>query len=94
MAPLVSILIPCYNAERWPLDYLRSPNLFVTCETEERLLPQVIDLVGEDCLLYTSDMPHSDREQFNAHEFWRRTDLSEQVKTKTLSDNVRRFYGI
>jgi predicted TIM-barrel fold metal-dependent hydrolase len=44
--------------------------------------------------MYTSDMPHSDREQFNAHQFWSRTDLSEQVKTKILSDNVRRFYGI
>jgi predicted TIM-barrel fold metal-dependent hydrolase len=82
-----------YKAERWPQDYLRSGNIFVTCETEEKLLPQVVDLVGEDCLMYTSDMPHSDREQFNAHEFWRRTDLTERQKEKILAGNVRAFYG-
>jgi predicted TIM-barrel fold metal-dependent hydrolase len=75
-------------------EYLRSGNLFFNCETDEQLIPQVVDLVGEDQLLYASDMPHGDRTPHNARLFWERNDLSEQVKRKILCANALRFYGL
>jgi len=83
-----------YRGERPPIEYLRSGNLFFNCETDEQLIPQVIDLIGEDQLLYASDMPHGDRTPHNARLFWERTDLSDGVKTKILSANALRFYSL
>jgi hypothetical protein len=83
-----------YRGERQPIDYLRSGNLFFNCETDEQLIPQAIDLVGEDHLVYASDMPHGDRTPHNARLFWERTDLSEPIKRKILSANGRRFYDL
>lgn len=83
-----------YQGQRPPLEYLRSGNLFFNCEVDEQLVPQVVDMVGEDHLLYASDMPHGDRTPHNARILWERNDLSEQVKRKILSTNTLRFYGI
>jgi len=83
-----------YQGSNRPRDYLRSGNLFFTCETDEKLLPQAIELIGEDYVMFASDMPHGDREPFSAREFRQRTDLSDDVKQKILSDNTLRFYDI
>jgi len=83
-----------YRGERPPIEYLQSGNLFFNCETDEQLVPQVVDLIGEDHLLYASDMPHGDRTPHNAKQFWDRNDLSEAVKAKILSANSLRFYGL
>jgi hypothetical protein len=81
-------------AKRPPEDYLRSGNIYVSCEVEDRLLPFVIDLIGEDHILYASDIPHSDR-MFDSVGYLRgRGDLKEAAKRKILRDNPARLYRL
>lgn len=77
-----------------PREYLRRGNLYISTEVEDTLLPQVIDLVGEDHLIFGSDMPHGDRERFAARTLEARSDLSESAKRKILEDNARRLYRL
>jgi predicted TIM-barrel fold metal-dependent hydrolase len=77
-----------------PREYLRRGNLYVSTEVEDTLLPQVIDLVGEDHIIFGSDMPHGDRERFAAKTLLTRTDLSEAAKRKILEENPRRLYRL
>jgi predicted TIM-barrel fold metal-dependent hydrolase len=49
----------------------------------------VIELVGEDQIIFGSDMPHGDRERFAARTLLARTDLSEAAKRKILEENPR-----
>lgn len=81
-------------AKRKPIEYLRSGQLYVSCEVEDRLLPYVVELMGEDYLFFASDIPHSDRMHDSAAYFLRRSDLGDTVKWKILRDNARRFYGL
>jgi len=80
------------KARREPEDYLRSGNFFVSCEVEDRLLPFVIDLIGEDQILYASDVPHSDRMIDSVTYLRKRSDISESAKRKILSENPSKFY--
>ena len=80
--------------KRKPVDYLRSGQIYVTCETDEALLPQVLELVGEDHLLYASDIPHSDRDLFNVRTLRERGDIPASAKRKILEENPRRFYAL
>ena len=77
-----------------PREYLSRGNLYVSTEVEDALLPQVIDLVGEDNIIFGSDMPHGDRERFAAKTLLTRTDLGETAKRKILEANPRRLYRL
>jgi predicted TIM-barrel fold metal-dependent hydrolase len=77
-----------------PREYLSRGNLYVSTEVEDTLLPQVIDLIGEDHLIFGSDMPHGDRERFAAKTLLARPDLGDTVKRKILADNPRRLYRL
>ena len=61
---------------------------------EDRLLPEVVELVGEGQVVYGSDMPHGDREALSSDYLKQREDLSEDVKTKILQDNGARLYNL
>lgn len=82
-----------YRAKDLPSSYLRRGNVFVSCEVDDRLLPQVIGQFGEDLLVFASDIPHGDREYDAVKELRGRRDVSESAKEKILDDNGRRFYG-
>ncbi|MBI3076669.1 MAG: amidohydrolase [Deltaproteobacteria bacterium] len=77
-----------------PQEYLRRGHLYVSTEVEDALLPQVIELVGEDQIIFGSDMPHGDRERFAARTLQARADLSESAKRKILEENPRRLYRL
>jgi predicted TIM-barrel fold metal-dependent hydrolase len=76
------------------MDYVRKGNLFFSTEADDVLLPNVIDLVGEDNMVFGSDMPHGDREPFVLRKVQGRNDISETAKQKILESNPARFYGI
>ena len=76
-----------------PMDYVRKGNLFFSTEADDVLLPQVIELVGEDNMVFGSDMPHGDREPFVVRKVKGRTDISESAKSKILETNPARLYG-
>src|ERR1044071_9439859 len=77
-----------------PSDYLKSGRIFFGCEGNERFLPRVIEDVGEDLFLYSSDYPHADRTEGTAKTLRDRTDIPLAVRSKLLEQNARQFYGI
>ncbi|MEE9248196.1 MAG: amidohydrolase family protein [Dehalococcoidia bacterium] len=78
-----------------PSEYLKSERVFFHAEPSESLVPQVIEVLGEDTLFYASDWPHWDNEYpQNIQQFWDRDDISESAKKKILSDNCKAMYGV
>jgi len=75
------------------IEYVRSGNFFVTCEGDDEVLPAEIELMGEDNLLFASDMPHPEMRDNAAEEILENTELSDTQKRKILYDNVVRYYG-
>ena len=82
------------EAPRPPGEYLRSGRVYISGEVEDALLPQALELLGEDQFLFASDMPHADREPFATRELEARADVPASAKRKILDDNPRRFYRI
>jgi predicted TIM-barrel fold metal-dependent hydrolase len=83
-----------YLAKEAPWTYLKRGNLFVSCEVGEPVLPQVLAQLGDDCVIYASDIPHADREPFSVRALRTRADIAEASKNKILWDNPRRLYGL
>jgi len=83
-----------YRAGKRPLDYIAGGNVYFGFEVEDRLLPHVISMIGDDKLIYASDIPHGDREWDSVVELAERSDVPESAKPKLLVENGRRYYGI
>ncbi|MBI2985621.1 MAG: amidohydrolase [Deltaproteobacteria bacterium] len=86
----------CKNLTKRPSEYVRGKNIFFSCEVEERTLPYVLDMVGEDAILFASDFPHERRrEEFSGDidVLLGRNDITEIQKEKILYHNAKRFYG-
>ncbi|MBZ4420622.1 amidohydrolase family protein [Myxococcus sp. RHSTA-1-4] len=82
------------HVRRKPSEYF-ARQCFITCEPSEPGIEQVIDMVGEDCVLYASDFPHLDHPphvQEDASLLAER--LGSRVAGKILWDNGCRFYGV
>jgi predicted TIM-barrel fold metal-dependent hydrolase len=78
---------------RPPLEYFRR-NCFITCEADEALLYQVVEVVGDDNLLFATDYPHPDAKYPGAVDtFLTLARVSDESKRKILWDNPLRFYG-
>jgi predicted TIM-barrel fold metal-dependent hydrolase len=75
-------------------DYVRNCEVYFTCEAEEKLVPQVIDFIGEDRIMISADMPHGEAREGSVQEIQERADLSEAVKQRLLGDNAAKFYDI
>ncbi|MCZ6873756.1 MAG: amidohydrolase family protein [bacterium] len=78
-----------------PSTYIKSDRVFFHAESGEDLIPQVLDILGDNSLVYASDWPHWDHEypQSVGH-LWERQDLSESQKRAMLADNARAMYGL
>lgn len=74
-------------------DYVKSGKLYVAPEADDSLLPQEIDLIGEDHILFASDVPHNEGRENAAKEILDRGDLSPGQKRKFLYDNTVGFFG-
>lgn len=74
-------------------DYLKSGRIFIAGEADDKLLPQEIALLGEDQILYSSDLPHGEGRHNAAKDIIGRADLSERQKQKILYDNAVKFFG-
>ncbi len=73
--------------------YVKSGKIFVAAEAEDPLLIHEIALIGEDQVLCSSDIPHSERRENSGNYTIERTDLSDQQKRKILYDNSVRLFG-
>jgi hypothetical protein len=80
-----------------PSAYIKSGNLFFSCEGGEESMRHAIDRLGSsECLLFASDFPHETnvpRAKHEIAELRERADLSDQDKANILGGvGVRRFY--
>ena len=82
------------RSARPPSEYLPTGRVYITCEGEERLLPQVLEFVGEDHVMISGDMPHLEARENVVEEIRERSDLSDRVKTKLLGTNAETFFRI
>jgi predicted TIM-barrel fold metal-dependent hydrolase len=74
-------------------EYIEEGRVFFSCELDERRIPEVIRDIGEDCILYASDLPHAHR-VFSAVKLFRdRSDIPESTKEKILGKNGERLFG-
>jgi predicted TIM-barrel fold metal-dependent hydrolase len=74
-------------------EYAKSGRIFIAGEADDKLLPQEIELLGEDQILYSSDLPHGEGRHNAAKEILARADISNAQKRKILYDNAARFFG-
>jgi uncharacterized protein len=78
-----------------PSDYVRSGKIYFSCEADECLLPQALQLIGDEQVVYASDYPHWDGSYpHSLGELRGREDLTDAQKRKLLADNARRLYKI
>jgi len=80
-----------------PSEYIRSGQIWTTCEVEEQALPQVLRQFNPRCVMWPSDYPHERLPEMfkrDVPEFLGRRDLSEEQKRLILYENPQRFYNL
>ena len=77
-----------------PSDYLKTGRIFFGCEGNEPVLGRVVEEVGEDLFMFSSDYPHADRTEGTARMLRDRDDLPAPVRKKLLEGNSRNFYDL
>lgn len=87
-----------YNWRPVPLrharEYLGTGNIYLSVEGDERLLPTVMEMVGEDYILASADIPHPEARENCMAEIRERLDISEKAKEKILTHNPARLFRI
>ena len=86
-----------FPLSKLPSEYFKAGNIYVTCETDEKILDAVVREMGEDFIMYPTDFPHEREASEFAKDipaFFERPDLSESAKKKILCENAKRFYGM
>jgi predicted TIM-barrel fold metal-dependent hydrolase len=77
-----------------PSTYFRR-QCYVSAESSEYMLSQVIDLIGDDHIVFTTDYPHPDSPWPHAvEEFLSLPGVSSESKRRILWDNALDLYGV
>lgn len=71
----------------------KSGRIFIAGEADDRLLLEEIDLLGEEQILYSSDLPHGEGRHDAAKEILARQDITDSQKRKILHSNAVKFFG-
>jgi len=75
-------------------DYVRHGRLFFSCEPDEQNLAQVVEAVGDQCIMYASDYPHGDSKWPETVSSFRSIPgLSHESQERILGTNAMRYYG-
>jgi len=77
---------------RNPREYVQAGRVYFSCELDEARIAMVSEAIGDDCIVYSSDLPHAHR-VFDAIQLFRdRKDIAEPTKAKILANGAR-FFG-
>ena len=83
------------QCKRAPREYLQRGQIYVSCEPEESTVAFAASALGPDFILYASDYPHWDSDfPASTKPLRERTDLSDDVRRRIMSDNGARLYGL
>jgi uncharacterized protein len=76
-----------------PSEYFKR-QCFVSVECDEEPVKYVIDAIGDDRLVFSTDFPHGDSKFPRAVESFLELPISEESKRKILWDNCAAYYGL
>ncbi|MGH7845985.1 MAG: amidohydrolase family protein [Candidatus Binatia bacterium] len=76
-----------------PSEYFRR-QCFVSVEPDEVPARYLIDYLGSDQIVFSTDYPHGDAKYPDAVESFLKLALSDEDKRKILWDNCARFYSV
>ena len=80
---------------RDPQEYLQAGNIWTTCEPEEPILPGVIDVLGDDFIMFASDYPHWDGEWPESTKHLRtRPTSARRPARRSPERNAQSFYAL
>ena len=74
-------------------EYVQSGRIFLGVESNDAMLPQELELLGDSQILYSSDFPHGEGRDEAAIEIIGRNDITTAQKQKILYENAARFFG-
>ena len=77
-----------------PSAYLKTGHIYVSVEGDEPMVPKTLELVGEDYVMASADIPHAEARDNHLAEITERQDIAPHVKEKILTHNPARFYGM
>jgi predicted TIM-barrel fold metal-dependent hydrolase len=89
------VFVPCKSSEiaQPPADIVRE-HIRVSVQpfddVPDRQLPQIIEWIGEDVLMYASDYPHGYDDEFPSH----LSILPPPMQRKIMSENARKHYRL
>lgn len=90
---VLGVQLPALKTE--PSKLLERGQLYFSCESDEKELAHVVDVIGADWIVFASDYSHFDsRFPGAAAPIVNHPGLSEGVKRKILNDNARRLYRL
>jgi hypothetical protein len=80
------------NIKKKPSEYLQNGNCFITCDPDEDEVAHVVEVLGDDKIMFASDYPHWDA-MFpgSVAAISERDTLSEQAKRRILGENAQRY---
>src|SRR5262249_45563132 len=76
-----------------PSEYFKR-QCFVSVECDEEPVKHVIDAIGDDRIVFSTDFPHGDSKFPRAVESFLRLPISQESKRKILWDNCAAYYGL
>jgi predicted TIM-barrel fold metal-dependent hydrolase len=76
-----------------PSEYFRRQG-FCAVECDEAFVTHVVEAIGDDNLVTTTDYPHGDSKYPGSMDLFLRLKLSDRSKQKILWDNPRRLYAL
>lgn len=83
------------HPKKKPSEVVRESSVYFSLESEERLLPQTIDYVGDNHFLYASDVPHRGGEfPKNLKYLWNHPDLSRTTMEKVAYHNSKEYFRL
>lgn len=82
------------NIDRKPSEYFFA-NCWISCDPDEKMIPEVIKLVGDERIIYASDYYHWDCAfPDTVKMIAERNDISDASKKKIFSTNSAKLYGL
>jgi uncharacterized protein len=90
---VLGVQVPALKSE--PSKLLERGQLYFSCESDEKELAHVVDVIGDDWIVFASDYSHFDSRFPGASQpIVDHPKLGTATKRKILNDNARRLYPL